>query len=52
MTEKEKFQEWALRTQTDFNLYQGDLYWFKFKFWELDRACTNWLIREYKNRTV
>ena len=48
---KRDFNKWAL-TQPDFKTWEGELYWFGFKFWDLDKACQVGVVNEFKSTVV
>ena len=44
---KKKFEQWAI-SQPDFQMYNGQLRWFKFDFWELEPLCQKRIILKFR----
>ena len=44
---KKDFEKWAL-TQPDFKIWNGELRWFGFKFWDLELGSIKGIVNKFK----
>jgi len=49
---KKDFEKWAIETQQDFTIWNGELRWFGFKFWDLELECIKGIITEFKEENT